>query len=160
MPENQLLCQTAAQVVSMPSPNNTFQKCSQINKKQHACTYQGVWSCIIVFLYVYFTMIHHSSSLFLCTVHCLCQKNCLKEFRSHLRVCQGFSPPLFVWNIAHFAVMGNKMWFHTCCRTWLFLSVNLGAGVSHPTFAFPSWCESLMAFQRPLATITRLKGTS
>lgn len=129
-----VLCQTAAQVVSTLSPNNTFQNCSQVNVKQVACTYQGVWSLIVIFIYIFY----HDSSfiipLFFALSTAYTKKKCLKEFRSHLRRCQGFSPPLFVWNIAQFAVMGNKMWFHTCCRTWLFLRMHLG--VSHPTFAF------------------------
>lgn len=130
-----VLCQTAAQVVSTVSPKNTFQSCSQVHVKQHACTYQGVWSLIIVFIYIFYHDLSFIIPLFfaLSTSYAK-KKKSLKEFRSHLRLCQGFSPPLFVWNIAHFAVMGNKMWFHTCCRTWLFLRMNLG--VSHPTFAF------------------------
>lgn len=46
--------------------------------------------------------------------------------------------PLFVWIVAHFSVMGNKMWFRACWRTWMFPVQDLEAWVWHPTFDFGS----------------------
>lgn len=106
------------------------------------------------FFFKYFVTIPHSSSPF--SLHCPLPmpKNC------HLRGCQAFSPPMFVWNFAHFSAIGTEMWFHTCCRTWLFLRRNLWTWVSRPMFGFGFFIVILssMAAQRLLtaATITLL----
>lgn len=44
--------------------------------------------------------------------------------------------PLFVWIVAHFSVMGNKMWFQACWRTWMIPVQNLEAWISRPTLSF------------------------
>lgn len=41
---------------------------------------------------------------------------------------------LLVWIVAHFSVMGNKMWFQACLRTWMIPVQDLEAWVSRPTF--------------------------
>ena len=48
-----------------------------------------------------------------------------------LRVFQGFFSP-----VAHFSVMGNKMWFQACWRTWMIPIQNLDPWVSQLLFLF------------------------
>lgn len=67
-----------------------------------------------------------------------------------------FSP--FVWIVAHFFVMGNKMWFQACWRTWMIPVQNLEARVPDPTFYFSSliWITdgfSKASFHLPLNSI-------